>query len=132
LYVDSSALLKRYLDEPDSDRFDETLEADRDWICARHTAIEIRRTLTRVLESSDLSGARAQFQADWSGTQVVELDEALCDLACELAETTGARTLDAIHLAAAQRVGGGVLPFLTADIRQAQIARSLGWVVLGA
>jgi predicted nucleic acid-binding protein len=49
-----------------------------------------------------------------------------------MAEATGARTLDALHLAAAQRIGGGALPFVTADLRQAQIARSLGWVVLGS
>jgi predicted nucleic acid-binding protein len=132
VYVDSSALLKRYLEEPDSSRYDEALLADPDWICARHTAIEVRRNFPRVLESSDLADARVQFQADWAATRIVEIDEALCDLACDLAEATGARTLDAIHLAAAQRVGGGSLPFLTADLRQAQIARSLGWIVLGA
>jgi predicted nucleic acid-binding protein len=42
---------------------------------------------------------------------------------------TGARTLDALHLAAAQRIGGAV-PFVTFDVRQAQAARTLGLVVL--
>jgi predicted nucleic acid-binding protein len=41
------------------------------------------------------------------------------------------RTLDALHLAAAERAGGGTLVFVTYDIRQAQAARSLGWPVLG-
>lgn len=132
VYVDSSALLKRYLEEPDSDRYGQVLDADPDWVCARHTCIEVRRAFARELDTSDLADARVQFQADWARTQIVEVDEVLCDLACDLAEATGARTLDAIHLAAAQRVGGGGLPFLTADIRQAQIARSLGWVVLGS
>jgi predicted nucleic acid-binding protein len=42
------------------------------------------------------------------------------------------RTLDALHLAAAQRVGGPAMPFLTFDLRQAQAARSLGLTVVGA
>lgn len=41
------------------------------------------------------------------------------------------RTLDALHLAVAQRVGGSALAFLTYDLRRAQAARSLGFTVLG-
>jgi len=44
----------------------------------------------------------------------------------DLAETLPVRTLDAMHLAAAERAGAGTLPFLTYDVRQAQVARSLG------
>jgi hypothetical protein len=38
---------------------------------------------------------------------------------------------DALHLAAAVRVGGVGTPFLTFDARQAQAARALGLAVLG-
>jgi predicted nucleic acid-binding protein len=48
------------------------------------------------------------------------------------AALTGVRTLDALHLAAAQRVGGAAVPFLTFDVRQAQAARGLGLTVVGA
>ena len=119
-------------DEDDSDRFAEILGADNEWVCARHTRVEVRRTLARELDPDDVAKARTQFETDWDAIQIVELDDALCELACDVAETTGARTLDALHLAAAHRVGGGGLTFLTADLRQAQIARSLGWTVLGA
>ena len=50
---------------------------------------------------------------------VVELDETTCDLAADLAELTDARTLDALHLAAANRAGQGAITVLTFDIRQA-------------
>ena len=132
IYVDSSALLSRYLHEPDADRFDAFLEADPDWICARHTWVEVRRTLARDLHDADLADARAQFDGEWSEIRVVELDRPTCDLAAEFTEITGARTLDALHLAAAHRTGGGAMTFVTADFRQAQAARSLGWIVLGA
>ncbi len=39
--------------------------------------------------------------------------------------------LDALHLAAVQRVGGPAVPLLTFDVRQAQAARSLGLTVVG-
>ena len=48
----------------------------------------------------------------------------------DIAELTGARTLDALHLAAAQRVGGSAVGFVTFDLRQAQAARILGMTVL--
>jgi predicted nucleic acid-binding protein len=62
---------------------------------------------------------------------VVELDETTCGIAADLAELTGARTLDALHLAAANRAGKGALTLLTFDIRQAQAARAVGLTVVG-
>ena len=53
-----------------------------------------------------------------------------CDIAADIAEMTGARTLDALHLAAARRLGGAAVPFVTFDVRQAQVARTLGLAVL--
>lgn len=44
----------------------------------------------------------------------------------------GARTLDALHLGAAQRLGASAITFLTFDVRQAQAARSIGITVVGA
>ena len=63
---------------------------------------------------------------------IVELDETTCESAAAIAEVTGVRTLDALHLACAARLGGTALAFLTYDLRQAQAARSLGYTVLGA
>lgn len=132
IYVDSSALLRLYFDEADSARAEELLSADGTWVSARHTAVEVRRNLARELQGADLAAARRQFGRDWQNTAVVELTEEVCEAAAELAELTGARTLDALHLGAAKVVGGGALPLVTFDVRQAQAARSLGWVVLGA
>lgn len=62
---------------------------------------------------------------------IIELDDATCRLAAEIAEILKVRTLDALHLGAARRAGDGALPFVTYDLRQAQAARSFGWTVLG-
>ena len=132
LYVDSSALLKRYVDEPDSDAADALLRSDPSLLTARHTTVEVRRNLARLLDEPDAAAARAAFVEDLAAVSIVELDEATCERAAGVAELTGARTLDALHIAAAQRVGGSEVPFVTFDVRQAQAARTLGLTVLPA
>ena len=131
VYVDASALLKLYLDEPESDLAERILLGAGEWVTARHAAVEVRRNLARGLEGPSLAAAQRQFSRDWENTAVVELTEAVCEAAAQLAEATGARSLDALHLGAAKVVGNGTLPLVTFDLRQAQIARGLGWVVLG-
>ena len=131
LYADSSALLKRYVDEADSVRAVEMLASDSLLVTARHTVIEVRRNLARLLTGEDLTVARRDFQVDLEAFAIVELDAATCELAATIAEQTGVRTLDALHLGAARRLGVG-LTFLTFDVRQAQAGRALGLTVVGA
>lgn len=131
LYADSSALLKRYVDEPDSDVADSFLRSEPSPLTARHTIVEVRRNLARLLAGRDLAAARSAFAQDLEALSIVELDEVTCEGAAAVAEITGVRTLDALHLSAAQRVGGPAVSFLTFDVRQAQAARALGLTVVG-
>ena len=64
LYVDASALLKRYVDEPDSDVAVELLDSDPVRATGRHTIVEVRRNLARLLEPTDAVDAREQFETD--------------------------------------------------------------------
>lgn len=131
LYVDTSALLKRYVEEADSEPCERHLLADPVWVTARVTLVEARRNLARLLDDRPLALAREQLAADWRRMNVVELDELTCEIAAGIAEATGARSLDALHLAAATRVGRAALTVLTFDVRQAQAARALGFAVAG-
>lgn len=131
VYVDTSALLKRYVDEDESVACERLLLADPSWVTARHTWAEMLRNLARLLRGAERVRVRNSFRSDWARMLVVELDETTCARAGDLAETLQVRTLDALHLAAAERAGAGGLPFLTYDLRQAQAARSLGWKVIG-
>lgn len=131
-YVDSSALLKRYVDEPDSADADALLRAGGALLTARHTLVEVRRNLARLLSGRDLVAARAAFADDLRAISVIELDDATCESAALIAETIGVRTLDALHLAAAQRVSAPGVGFLTFDLRQAQAARAIGLTVVTA
>jgi predicted nucleic acid-binding protein len=131
IYVDSSALLKIYLQEPETKAASALLEGRR-WISGRHTLVEVRRNLRRLLADEMLDTARARFASDWQELDAVDLGAAATELAADLAERTGARSLDALHLGAAELAGAGELPFVTFDRRLADAARSLGWEVLGA
>jgi predicted nucleic acid-binding protein len=125
-------LLKRYVDEADSADADALLRADTTLLTARHTIVEVRRTLARLLSGHELIAARSAFADDLRSISIIELDEGTCDSAALIAESTGARTLDALHLAAAQRVSGPGVGFLTFDLRQAQAARAIGLIVVTA
>jgi hypothetical protein len=132
LYVDSSALVKRYLREPETDGARSLLAADPVWVSARHTFVETSRVLSLGVAVRQRSKILEAFRRDWGRIHVVELDATTCDRAADLALASGVRTMDALHLAAAHRAGGSALPFLTYDQRQARAARALGWTVLGA
>jgi predicted nucleic acid-binding protein len=131
-YVDSSALLKRYVEEPDSASADALLRAGGALLTARHTVVEVRRNLARLLSGRDLAAARAAFATDLASFSIIELDEATCESAAAIAATAGVRTLDALHLAAAQRIAEPGVGFLALDLRQAQAARAIGLFVVTA
>ncbi len=132
LYLDSSALLKRYIAEPDSAGYESLLGSDDRWLTCRVTWVEVWRNLGRRLLGTDAPAARKAFQLDWRSIAVVEVDAMLAETAGRIADITGSRSLDALHLAAVDRVGPSGVSIVTADLRQAQAARSLGWSVLGA
>lgn len=131
LYVDSSAFLKRFVDEPDRMRFVDILDSADSWTTCRISWTEVWRGIGVRLNPSDAITARAGLRAEWQHMSVVEVDATLAESAGHLADVTRTKTLDALHLAAAQRAGAPALAFVTADVRQAQAARSLGWTVLG-
>ncbi len=131
LYVDSSALLKRYVQETDSAVSERLLQSDRVLVTSWVTLVEVRRNISRLLSGPDRAAARRAFGEDLDEFALVTCDEATADAASRIAETLGVRSLDAIHLASAQRLQIPGLGFLTFDLRQGQAARSMGFVVLG-
>lgn len=131
LYLDSSALIKRYVDEDDSDAAEAILLSDPEWVTAQISLVEVRLALHRRLDEDARTLAVAAFERDWQRTFVVAVDQVTCQRAAELGATTGARALDALHLAAAERAGGRSLPVVTFDVRLGHAARSLGFAVVG-
>jgi predicted nucleic acid-binding protein len=130
-YVDASALVKRYVDEPDTHVADRWLAADPVLVTSWVSLVEVRRNLARLLSGPDLAGVRSQFVRDLDEFAMVMVDEPVCRAAADIAEVLGVRSLDAVHLACAQRLQLPGLTFLTFDLRQGQAARSLGFTVVG-
>ena len=130
LYVDTSALLKRYVAEHDSQVAIALMDSDPVLITSRITEVEVRRSLTRLLDADQAQAAKRQFLEDLDAFALVSLDDVTCNAAAAIAEQTLCRSPDALHLAAAQRAGS-TTTVLTFDIRQAQTARILGLAVVG-
>ena len=130
LYVDTSALLKRYVSEPDSDLAGHLMMSDPVLVTSRLTEIELRRNLARLLDPEDLLSVRRRLQVDLHSFALIDIDSVTCHQAALIAEQTLCRSLDALHIAAARRVGASTT-FLTFDIRQGQAARSSDLLVIG-
>lgn len=127
LYLDASALVKRYVEEDGSEAVREAM-ADQDWVSCRVCEVETRRAVDRAGGSEELE----RVESDWHAFEIVEVDAVLCERATELACTTGLRTLDALHLAAALGLPRRGLDFATWDSRLHRAAREHGLATLPA
>jgi predicted nucleic acid-binding protein len=130
LYVDTSALLKRYVDERDSEVAIELMATDPVLVTSHLTEIESRRNLARLLDGTNLTTTQRMLQNDLDAFALVALDATTCSEAARIAEQTLCRSLDALHISAARRAGAHTT-LLTFDIRQAQSARTIGMNVIG-
>lgn len=130
LYVDSSAALKRYVRERDSEVAVSLMATDPVIATSCITELEVRRNLARVLGPDDALRAKRRFLADLDAFALIAVDATTCSEASRIAEQTGCRSLDSIHLASALRAGQATT-VLTFDVRQAQAARSVGLQVIG-
>lgn len=130
-YVDSSALLKRYVDEADSDVAERLILSDNVLVTSWITEVEVRRNLARLVDAKERANVRRLFADDLDGIAMISCDQAVADAASVIGETLGVRSLDAMHLASAQRLQIPGITFITFDLRQGLAGRSLGFNVLG-
>jgi predicted nucleic acid-binding protein len=132
LFLDTSALLKRYVDEDGTALVLGLMEQDRAWAASALAHTEAAITLCHGdLPEGASTRQRQRLRSDWERFLVVPLDASCLIRAAEIGCERSLRTLDAIHVAAAVRLPGSVA-FLTFDARQASAARGLGIEVLGA
>lgn len=125
--LDTSALLKRYVAEPGRDAVLEAMSADPVWCASALCGAEAEVTLCHLgLADPDLQSQRLALRADWQRFYVVPVDDLCLGRAAEIGCDHRVRTLDAVHLAAAERLPRP-LRFLTFDRRQAAAARALGF-----
>ena len=131
-YVDSSALLKRYVSEPDSEFAISLIDADEVLATSWLTVVEVRRALSQLLHGNELTSALQVVHDDIERIAMVLPDAITWQSAADIAAALSVRSLDAVHLACAQRLRIPSLRFVTFDVRQAVAGRALGFAVLGA
>ena len=129
IFLDSSALLKRYVMEPESSFVSELMDDDPRWGVSAIVRTEATIALCRRVSGQDREPQMKRLSADWRFVLAVPIDAECLALAQKIGCDHGVRTLDAVHLAAATRVPDDVR-FLTFDRRQTEAALKLGIPVI--
>jgi predicted nucleic acid-binding protein len=130
LALDSSALLARYLGGPARQVVLDAMAADDDWCASALALSEVLALAERAASlESERDAIRRAVRDDWERINVVPIDQICLDRAAEIGRTQPVRTVDAIHLAAADRLPRPVT-FCTFDPRQIPVALALGFDVV--
>ena len=122
-YVDSSALVKLAVREPESQALRRHLARRRPLVSSALARVEVTRALRSAGEQAVDRGAEVLARID----TVRVSDRVLTAAAAMLPSTL--RSLDAIHLATAQLFGHELRELITYDDRMARAAEALGWSV---
>lgn len=135
VYLDTSNLVKLYVDEPDADEVQQSVAA-ADVVAtsvlayAEARAAFARRRREKLMTPTEARAALQQLDADWPRFLVIVLGDELARAAGRLADVHGVRGCDAIHLASFEalltRCDDENVQFSCADERLSRAARSLG------
>jgi predicted nucleic acid-binding protein len=137
-YFDTSALIKRYVNEPGSVRVGQLLRR-HDFLSSALTPVELLSGLSRRRRDGDLSdrifvALLRRIRSDRTWWDLVEVGSLVLNRAAEIVQGDMAiRTLDAIHVASLvtfQTASGSEIPLITGDGRQRDAATHLGLNVI--
>lgn len=133
-YFDTSAIVKRYVDEIGRGDVVQLLHRHR-CVTSVVSAVELRSALRRrvsegTIEAARVPGILRRVSADRAYWTMVEVGGDVLAAAETLVSGHPLRTLDAIHVASAQlfatRLMTPALMFVSADPRQTNVAAALG------
>ena len=135
LYLDTSSLIKLYVDESDSDRIQQLVQAADVVVTSTLSYPEARATLARrrrerLTTATEATAARKRLDDDWGRLVVIGCGYEVARAAGDLAETHGLRGADAVHLASFADLlahsSDDDIRFSSADARLNRAARQLG------
>ena len=132
IYLDTSALIKRFVNEKGSFLVQSIVQRKGAIATAKIAYAEIFAGLTRKLREGNLSKAQyaqvcRQFESDWQAYLRVELEDNVLLLARDLIQRRPLRGFDAVHLASALSLKialGEVITFAAADGRLLKAAEA--------
>lgn len=107
LYLDTSALVKLYVEEEGSDTVREAVAGAETVATSMIAYVEARAAFSRRRRERRLSRSGhdrtiREFEADWEHYVALEVTSGLIRRAAELAEAHALRAYDAVHLASAR------------------------------
>ena len=122
-YVDSSAIVKLAVAEPESTALRQYLSRRRPLVSSTLAQTEVARAL---MPSGPEAVARGEFVL--RRIQLLRVNDRVLTEAGQITPTE-LRSLDAIHLASARQLGASVRQIVTYDERMAEAAKACGWAV---
>lgn len=122
-YVDSSALVKLVVREPESQALRRYLGRRRPLVCSALARVEVVRALMSLGDQALRRGNEVLARID-----LVRINDRVLSAAGAMSPIE-LRSLDAIHLATAQQFGSELRGIITYDSRMAAAAEALGWRV---
>lgn len=128
MYLDASALVKRYVVEPGSDGVHAAMARADGWFMCRVGFVETFRAVRLAAGEH----ATTSFRDEWPAFDVIDVDAALSERAAALTVGGALRSLDALHLAAALLLPREALTVATWDRRLYGAALDHGLRVLPA
>jgi len=132
LFLDTSALLKRYVEEVGTDLVLRRMDEDREWAVSAMARTEAEISLCRLgFEPDGRADVWQRVREDWERCHVIPVDPSCLGRAAEIGCRYEVRTLDALHLAAADRLPQPLV-VLTFDRHLADAARLMDLAVEGA
>ena len=138
LFCDTSALVKLYVDEPGADNLRRRAQSAAAIAVARIGWAEAMAGLARRQRESPgqelvLDRVRSRLKADWASFLIIEVTQAVVELAGDYAETFALRGYDSVQLAAAQVIKRSVTEpvcFACFDRKLEKAAQVLGFLSL--
>lgn len=127
--LDTTALVARYVSGPGHTTVLAAMADDHDWCASALALTEATVLIERLAEPAQVRGLRAMLLEDWGHFAVVPVDQACLERAAQLGRAHPLRTVDALHLAAADRLPRPVA-YATLDPHQIPVAESLGFTVV--
>jgi|CZKI01.1.fsa_nt_gi predicted nucleic acid-binding protein len=139
MYIDTSAVVKLYVEEPDSEACEAivvgtTLVSSRLLYCEFRSAL-LGKVSRGVISAELMAEVWQEFEKDIAALKIrfVSLNDLLvqdaADLLSELHPSVPLRTLDALHLATYLSIETG--PLFSKDLRMLQAAARLGLPLAG-
>lgn len=132
LYVDSSALVKKYVREPGSDRVHKLLAQSGMTVTAKQAYPELLAGLNRKRREQGITEkayreALADFESDWLALLIIEFQDELLPLIKQLTTKHALKGADSVHLASAlwiQKATREKVSFIASDLQLLRAAKA--------